>query len=77
MHGAKGTVGNTIGTAMLVVGLTLGAVSFTHAGETSSEFTGHHVNSGTVSHEVKAGRHVLTMSRDFPVPEAPDPLAHR
>lgn len=38
MHGAKGTVGNTIGTAMLVVGLTLGAVSFTHAGETSSEF---------------------------------------
>lgn len=70
---AKGTLRKAVGGVMLMGGLTLGAVSPAHAGETSSEFTGHHVNSGTVSHEVKAGRHVLTMSKDFPVPEAPDP----
>jgi hypothetical protein len=33
----------------------------------------HHVNAGTVSHEVKSGKHVLTLSKDFPVPDAPDP----
>ena len=26
-----------------------------------------------MTHEPRAGKHVLTLSKDFPVPEAPDP----
>lgn len=59
--------------AMLVLGLMLGLSGTALAGETSSEFSGHHVNAGTVTHDVTAGTHVLTMSTGFPVPDAPDP----
>lgn len=60
----------------LFVGMVIGiaavpVVSF--AGDVSSTFSGHHVNAGTVTHEVKGGKHVLTLSKDFPVPDAPDP----
>jgi hypothetical protein len=69
----RSNTGRTLVVAMLVLGLALSGTLAAHAGETSSEFSGHHVNSGTVSHDVIAGTHVLTMSKDFPVPEAPDP----
>lgn len=40
---------------------------------TSKVFSGAKVNSGTVSHSVKDGRHILTVSSDFQVPDTPDP----
>ena len=36
-------------------------------------FKGAKVNAGTVSHELKDGKHVLTLSDDFKSPETPDP----
>jgi len=40
---------------------------------TSKPFSGAKVNGGTVTHTVKAGRNVLTVSDDFQVPDTPDP----
>jgi hypothetical protein len=40
---------------------------------TSRPFTGAKVNAGTVTHAVKNGKHVLTLSDDFVVPDTPDP----
>ena len=57
--------------AVLAVGLVGAGPSF--AGETSMPFTGKAVNGGTVVHEVKDGKHVLTVSGDFKVPNSPDP----
>jgi hypothetical protein len=41
--------------------------------QTSSVFSGPKVNAGTVTHSVKNGKHVLTLSNDFQVPDTPDP----
>ena len=40
---------------------------------TSKPFSGAKVNAGTVTHSVKNGKHVLTLSDDFQVPDTPDP----
>ena len=40
---------------------------------TSNPFTGAKVNGGTVTHSVQNGKHVLTLSGDFKVPDTPDP----
>jgi len=39
---------------------------------TSSKFQGPKANTGTVTHTVKDGKNILTLSDDFKVPEAPD-----
>ena len=36
-------------------------------------FSGAKVNAGTVTHSMRAGQHVLTLSSDFKVPDTPDP----
>ena len=36
-------------------------------------FSGAKVNAGTVTHAVQGGKHVLTLSADFKVPDTPDP----
>jgi len=41
--------------------------------QTSTPFAGAKVNGGTVTHSMKDGKHVLTLSSDFPVPDTPDP----
>jgi hypothetical protein len=41
--------------------------------QTSRPFSGAKVNGGTVTHSVKDGKHVLTLSDDFKVPDTPDP----
>jgi hypothetical protein len=46
------------------------ALAQTH---TSRPFTGAKVNAGTVTHSVKDGKNVLTLSNDFVVPDTPDP----
>jgi hypothetical protein len=42
-------------------------------GHVSKPFSGAKVNGGTVTHSVKDGKIVLTLSDDFKVPETPDP----
>lgn len=42
-------------------------------GHTSTKFEGAKANKGTVTHTVKDGKNVLTLSADFQVPETPDP----
>ena len=46
------------------------ALAQTH---TSQRFAGAKVNAGTVTHSVKEGKNVLTLSDDFVVPDTPDP----
>jgi hypothetical protein len=58
-------------TAFVTIGL-LGAAS-TFAAETTMPFKGNTVNGGTVTHEIKAGKRVLTLSSDFKAPGTPDP----
>jgi len=41
--------------------------------QTSKPFSGAKVNGGTVTHSVKDGKNVLTLSADFQVPDTPDP----
>src|ERR1043166_814131 len=40
---------------------------------TSTKFQGAKANTGTVTHSVKDGRNILTLSDDFKVPGTPDP----
>ena len=42
-------------------------------GHTSKPFSGAKVNAGTVTHSMKDGKNVLTLSDDFKVPDTPDP----
>ena len=43
------------------------------AADVTTPFAGKAVNGGTVTHETREGRHVLTVSSDFTVPGSPDP----
>ncbi len=63
-----------IRTALL--GITAIAMSASVAlaqGHTSAKFSGAKVNAGTVTHTVKDGKNVLTLSSDFQMPDTPDP----
>ena len=61
--------------ALAVVSLGLGAAGALAQGgtHTSSQFQGPKVNKGTVTHSIKDGKSVLTLSDDFVVPDTPDP----
>jgi hypothetical protein len=60
--------------ASLVVTLALAAVTgAAQMAHTSRPFQGPKANSGTVSHSIQGGKHVLTLSDDFKVPDTPDP----
>jgi len=65
----------SIGIALLSTLITLGLLTVTasFAAETTKPFKGEKVNRGTVTHEVKGGKGVLTLSKDFEVPNTPDP----
>lgn len=65
---------STIRTALFgiaALALTAG-VSFAQ-GHTSTKFSGAKVNAGTVTHTVKDGKNILTLSSDFQMPDTPDP----
>jgi len=47
--------------------------SFAVDNHVSQPFKGVKVNGGTVTHSKVGGRHVLTLSDDFKVPDTPDP----
>jgi hypothetical protein len=55
----------------IVIALLNAAVGF--AADVTTPFAGKAVNGGTVTHEVRNGKHVLTVSADFTVPGSPDP----
>lgn len=56
--------------ALVVFGLSV-VPSF--AADVTTPFAGKAVNGGTVTHEMREGKHVLTVSGDFVVPGSPDP----
>jgi hypothetical protein len=65
-----------IGTSIRTGLLTIAALAVTAslaAAQTSTPFAGAKVNGGTVTHTMKDGKHVLTLSNDFKVPDTPDP----
>jgi len=65
---------STIRTGLLAVATLALTTTFAAAqGHTSSKFSGAKVNAGTVTHSVKDGRNILTLSSDFQVPDTPDP----
>ena len=57
----------------MAVALVVGAGVANAQGQTSRPFTGAKVNAGTVTHTMQDGKHVLTLSSDFQVPDTPDP----
>ena len=61
--------------ALIVTALGLSAsAAFAQSGShTSSQFQGPKANKGTVTHSIKDGKSVLTLSDDFVVPDTPDP----
>ena len=61
----------TMMAAALVIGLSVATAQA--QSQTSKPFTGAKVNSGTVTHSMMNGQHVLTLSDDFKVPDTPDP----
>ncbi len=67
-------IGMTLMAAMLMVGLLAApAVNAQMMKHTSKPFAGPKANKGTVTHETKMGKSVLTLSDDFVVPDTPDP----
>lgn len=51
----------------------LAAATGAQTSHTSKPFQGAKANTGTVTHSVVNGKHVLTLSPDFKVPDTPDP----
>jgi parvulin-like peptidyl-prolyl isomerase len=65
---------STIQTALVgIAALALSATFAAAQSHTSTKFSGAKVNAGTVTHSVKDGKNVLTLSNDFQVPDTPDP----
>jgi hypothetical protein len=59
-----------IGLAGLII---IAATAFAADAHTSNPFQGPKANKGTVTHSVREGKSVLTLSDDFVVPDTPDP----
>ena len=53
--------------------LMFASVTPSFAADVTTPFAGKAVNGGTVTHEHRSGKHVLTVSADFQVPGSPDP----
>jgi hypothetical protein len=51
----------------------IAANAFADETHTSTKFQGPKANTGTVTHVIKEGKNILTLSDDFKVPETPDP----
>jgi hypothetical protein len=57
----------------VVAAMAIGIGAASAQSQTSKPFSGAKVNGGTVMHSVQNGKHVLTLSGDFQVPDTPDP----
>jgi hypothetical protein len=58
---------------LAVILLATGAPSFAGNEHTSKPFMGVKANTGTVTHSQQGNQHILTLSDDFQVPDAPAP----
>ncbi len=58
---------------MTVLGVSVSNVAAQSGSHTSSQFQGPKANKGTVTHSIKDGKSVLTLSDDFVVSDTPDP----
>jgi uncharacterized protein YdeI (BOF family) len=58
---------------VMVVGVSVSNVAAQSGSHTSTQFQGPKANKGTVTHSIKDGKSVLTLSDDFVVPDTPDP----
>src|SRR5713101_3818103 len=56
-----------------ILGVSVSNVAARRGSHTSSQFQGPKANKGTVTHSIKDGKSVLTLSDDFVVPDTPDP----
>jgi hypothetical protein len=63
----------TFGIGLFTAAFALSATLALAQSHTSKPFSGAKVNGGTVTHTVKDGKHVLTLSADFTPPDTPDP----
>jgi hypothetical protein len=63
---------STLRTGLIAIAALAATASLAMA-QTSTPFAGAKVNGGTVTHSMKGGKHVLTLSSDFKVPDTPDP----
>lgn len=66
----------TIAIVVIAFALALGVTAFAADNtmqHTTSQFQGGKANRGTVTHSMKDGQSVLTLSEDFVVPDTPDP----
>lgn len=60
--------------ALVVTALGGGAsIAAAQGSHTSSQFQGPKANKGSVTHSIKDGKSLLTLSDDFVVPDTPDP----
>lgn len=59
--------------SLVVIGLLIATTGFAADVQTTKPFSGVKVNGGTATHSKNGGRHVLTLSDDFKVPDTPDP----
>lgn len=57
----------------VVAAMAIGIGTASAQTQTSKPFSGPKVNGGMVTHSVQNGKHVLTLSGDFQVPDTPDP----
>ena len=57
--------------ALAAMTLLFGISAFAQDMHTSSQFQGPKANKGTVTHSVRNGKNVLTLSDDFVVPDTP------
>src|SRR5438093_9146958 len=65
---------SSIRTGLLSIAAIAMSATFALAqGHTSTKFSGAKVNAGTVTHTVKDGKNVLTLSGEFQIPDTPDP----
>src|SRR5882724_12425784 len=56
-----------------VLGVSASNVAAQSGSHTSSQFQGPKANKGHVTHSIRDGKSVLTLSNDFVVPDTPDP----
>ena len=60
--------------ALVAAALVLGVgVTSGFTADVTTPFAGKAVTGGTVTHEARSGKHVLSVSADFKVPDSPDP----
>jgi hypothetical protein len=58
---------------LLAIAIALLNATVGFAADVTTPFTGKAVTGGTVTHELRGGKHVLSVSKDFTAPGSPDP----